>query len=71
MYDSVHSTYETRGRPTKNPKNRKIQCRVDEETDSILIAYCEEKKVSESEAIRKGIRKLVDELSDNNENKLE
>lgn len=54
--------YESRGRPTREPKNRKIQCRIDEDTDGILMAYCEEKCVSESEAIRKGIRKLADEI---------
>lgn len=54
--------YETRGRPTREPKNRKIQCRIDEDTDSILVAYCEKEGISESEAVRKGIRKLADEL---------
>ena len=29
--------HERRGRPTRNPKKQKIQCRIDEETDSILI----------------------------------
>lgn len=55
-------SYDRRGRPTRSPKNRKIQCRIDEETDSILMAFCEEKKVTESEAIRTGIRKLADEI---------
>lgn len=54
--------YETRGRPTKEPKNRKIQCRLDEDTDSILVAYCSQKGVSESEAVRRGIRKLASDL---------
>lgn len=66
MDDNIRSRYETRGRPTRNPKNRKIQCRIDEETDSVLMAYCSEKKVSESEAIRKGIRKLADEITNDN-----
>ncbi len=57
--------YEPRGRPTREPKNRKIQCRIDEDTDSILMAYCEEKQVSESEAIRSGIRKLANEIGYN------
>lgn len=58
--------HETRGRPTRNPKNRKVQCRIDEDTDSILIAYCERKRVSESEAIRTGIRKLADDITKDN-----
>ncbi len=58
--------YETRGRPTRNPKNRKVQCRIDEDTDSILVAYCKRNKVSESEAIRAGIRKLADEITEEN-----
>lgn len=55
---------ETRGRPTREPKNRKIQCRIDEDTDGVLITYCEKKEVSESEAIRRSIRKLADELQE-------
>ena len=51
-----------RGRPTRSPKNRKIQSRIDEETDSILIAYCEKNGISESEAVRHAIRKLMEEL---------
>ena len=63
MYNS-ENLYETRGRPTKEPKNRKVQSRVDEDTDGILIAYCEQEKVSESEAIRIGIRKLAEDLDE-------
>lgn len=61
--DSKYSGYETRGRPTRNPKNRKIQCRIDEETDGILVAYCEKRNISESEAIREGIRRLANEIT--------
>jgi len=50
------------GRPTGDPKKRKIQSRIDEETDGILVAYCEKKGVSESEAVRHAIRKLLEEL---------
>lgn len=56
---------ETRGRPTREPKNRRIQCRIDEETDSILTAYCEDKGVSESVAMRTGIRKLAQDIGTN------
>ncbi len=58
--------YEARGRPTREPKNRKIQCRIDEDTDSVLVTYCEDKRVSESEAIRRGMRKLADEIGNEN-----
>jgi len=54
-----------RGRPSSNPKLRKVQAKLDEETDAILVAYCDEKQVTESEAIRTGIRKLNDDLGDN------
>ena len=54
--------HEIIARPTRNPKNRKIQCRIDEETDSILIEYCRKYGTSESAAIREGIRKLNEEL---------
>lgn len=51
-----------RGRPTRAPKYRKIQCRIDEDIGSILVMYCKEKGVSESEAIRIAIRKLSEDL---------
>ena len=59
----LKNSYEARVRPTREPKTRKIQCRIDEDTDSILMAYCEAKHVSESEAVRTGIRKLMEEIS--------
>ena len=54
--------HDRRGRRTRNPKNRKIQCRIDEETDSILIEYCRKYGTSESAAIREGIRKLNEDV---------
>lgn len=50
------------GRPTDNPKIRRIQAKIDEDTSGILYAYCEQEIVSESEAIRRGIKKLADDL---------
>lgn len=50
------------GRPTDNPKIRKVQAKIDEDTSAILTQYCAEKVVSESEAIRRGIRKLAYDL---------
>lgn len=54
--------FETRGRPTRFPKNRKVQSRIDEDTDGILTEYCLKKQISESAAIRRAIRKLAEEL---------
>lgn len=59
-----YSKHESRGRPTRSPKNRKVQSRIDEETDSILVEYCVKNDVSESDAIRRAIRKLAQELKE-------
>ena len=52
------------GRPTDDPKIRFIQARLDEDTSAILNMYCDKKGVTESEAIRRGIRKLADEFNE-------
>lgn len=59
-----YSKHEARGRPTRSPKNRKVQSRIDEETDSILVEYCIKNNISESDAIRRAIRKLAQELKE-------
>ena len=46
------------GRPTDNPKVRRVQAKLDEDTAAILNWYCTEHSVSESEAIRRAIKKL-------------
>lgn len=50
------------GRPTDDPKPYKLTVRVDEESKKILDAYTEQEKVSQMEAIRRGIKKLGAEL---------
>ena len=50
------------GRPTDNPKPFRIYARVDEECKEILETYVEQEKVSITEAIRRAIKKLKDEL---------
>lgn len=50
------------GRPTNNPKIAKVQAKIDEDTKAILALYCEQEGISESEAIRRGIRKLGEDL---------
>lgn len=50
------------GRPTSNPKISPRQIRLDSECVSVLKEYCEQEKISESEAIRRGIKKLRSEI---------
>ena len=50
------------GRPTNNPKGISTHVRLDAECESILTKYCEQEHVSKMEAIRRGIKKLKDEL---------
>ena len=46
------------GRPTDNQKPYKLTVRVDEASKQILDAYTEQEKVTQMEAIRRGIKKL-------------
>lgn len=46
------------GRPTNNPKPYKITIRLDEKSLKILSDYGEQEKVSQTEAVRRGIEKL-------------
>ena len=43
------------GRPTDNPKGTSVHVRLDKKCTDILKLYCEQKKTSKAEAIRKGI----------------
>lgn len=52
----------TSGRPTDNPKIHRIAVKMDNETKNILDAYCEQEKVNQMEAARRGIRKLKEDL---------
>lgn len=51
-----------RGRPTDNPKNHRITVKMDEETKSILDAYCKQENLNQMQAARVGIRKLKEDL---------
>lgn len=53
------------GRPTSNPKGKPIGVRLDEESKTILEAYCKQEKVDKGEAARRGIKKLKSELKEN------
>ena len=50
------------GRPTDSPKSKPIHVRLDEDTNSILDRYCEQEGVSRAEGIRRGIKKLLDDI---------
>lgn len=51
-----------RGRPTDNPKSKPIHVRLDEKSYDILNRYCEQEAIPRTEAIRRGIAKLEDEI---------
>ena len=46
------------GRPTDNPKNRRITFRLDDNTFLHLEKYCKKENISKMEAIRRGINLL-------------
>lgn len=50
------------GRPTENPKPFRVNVRIDTECKEILDAYIEQEKVTAMEAVRRGIKKLRDDL---------
>lgn len=51
------------GRPTNNPKGKPIHVRLDDECDCILEKYCNQENVSRAEAVRVGIKKLVQDIN--------
>lgn len=50
------------GRPTDNPKRERITVRLDEEASSILDLYCRQVECERAEAIRRGVKKLRDDI---------
>lgn len=50
------------GRPTSNPKNKPRQIRLDEECNIILEKYCSQEDITHAEGIRRGIKKLKDDI---------
>lgn len=50
------------GRPTDNPKTEKITVRLDEDAKDILNKYCNQEKISRVEGIRRGVKKLKEDL---------
>lgn len=53
---------EKRGRPTINPKTKPIHVRLDEESANILNQYCNQENLPKTEGIRRGIKKLRDDI---------
>lgn len=50
------------GRPTDNPKQDRITVRLDSQSSKILQAYCNQENVEKAEAIRRGVKKLADDI---------
>jgi len=50
------------GRPTDNPKLERVTVRLDKESSQILKEYCKVKQVERAEAIRRGIKRLAEEI---------
>ena len=51
------------GRPTDNPKGKPITIRLDNEAKTILDSYCLQENVDKGEAVRRGIKKLKEDLT--------
>ena len=50
------------GRPTNNPLPYQATIRFDEECKNILEEYCKQHQVGRNEAVRRGIKKLSDDI---------
>lgn len=50
------------GRPTDNPKGERITVRLDKESQEVLDAYCQQENVERAEGVRRGIKKLSEEI---------
>lgn len=50
------------GRPTNNPKSKPIHVRLDKECEEIISDYTKQENIPKTEAIRRGIKKLKDDI---------
>ncbi len=50
------------GRPTDNPKPHQMTIKFDDECKSIIDSYSEQEHVSKMETVRRGVKKLKDDL---------
>lgn len=47
--------------PSKNPKNIEVKARLDEQTARRLLAYCEKLGITRTDALRKGIERILED----------
>ena len=50
------------GRPTDNPKTKPMTIRLDEKSTAIMEAYCKQKNVGKSKAVREGLKRLETDI---------
>lgn len=50
------------GRPTDNPKSKPIHVRLDADCETVLNEYCQQENIPKTEGIRRGIKKLRDDI---------
>lgn len=50
------------GRPTDNPKPHQLTVKFDDACKDIIEKYCKQENVSKMEAVRRGVKKLEDDL---------
>lgn len=50
------------GRPTDNPKPHQMTVKFDDECKEIIDRYSEQENVSKMETVRRGVKKLKDDL---------
>lgn len=53
------------GRPTDNPKNNRITVRLDNKSADIMEKYCKQEAIEKAEAVRRGLKKLENEIKKN------
>ena len=51
------------GRPTDNPKPHQMTVKFDNECKEIIDSYSQQENVSKMEAVRRGVKKLSDDLN--------
>lgn len=52
------------GRPTDNPKPHQMTVKFDDECKEIIERYSKQEDVSKMETVRRGVKKLKDDLKD-------
>ncbi len=52
------------GRPTDNPKPHQMTVKFDDECKEIIDKYSKQEDISKMEAVRRGVKKLKDDLNE-------